>query len=283
MKKNGIAIVYFSGTGVTRTYAGVMAEELAARGASVEALDVTAHADRRQAPPLSGFDGVLFGFPVYSDFAPRAVNAWLPTLEGLGTPCALFFTYGGRTTGYAHFHTAALLAQAGFRLLLTAEFLGRHSMNLGTWRALADRPNRQDLDLARRFAALSQERFLEEEPEPLRLQKPFGYTHALAALNAPATGERHWAHPTRAARECSLCRLCETQCPVQAFDAEAGLSDPARCISCLRCAHECPEQAIALGAQQISYEAFLNNWNLTEAMLNAKESKVITDFRQASC
>ena len=283
MKKTNIAIVYFSGTGVTRTYAGVLAEALCASGSSVESLDVTAYADRQKTPPLERFDGVIFGFPVYSDFAPKAVNSWLPTLEGRGTRCSLFFTYGGRTTGYAHFHTAMLLAQAGFQLLLTSEFLGRHSLNIGTWRALPDRPNGQDLALARQFATLSLERFIQEEPVPLQLQKPFGYNHAVPALDAPSTGERHWAHPTRAADACSMCRLCETQCPTQAFNADAGLSDPACCISCLRCARECPEHVITLGAAQIPYEAFLKNWNITETMLNAKESKIITDFRQASC
>ena len=56
----------------------------------------------------------------------------------------MFFTYGGRTTGYAHFHTKLLLEQAGFQVQFSAEFLGRHTFNLAGWRVLPHRPDERE-------------------------------------------------------------------------------------------------------------------------------------------
>ena len=176
LAESKIALVYFSATNVTHTYAGVMKEALLDHGCEVRLFDVTAHASRREPLPIDDFDGFIFGFPVFRDFAPSVINAWLPTLDGKGKRCALFLTYGGRTTGYAHFHTKLLLEQAGFHVLFSGEFLGRHSFNVGGWRILPDRPNAQDFALAREYAALAIERFSQDSTPLFRLQKPFGYT-----------------------------------------------------------------------------------------------------------
>ena len=104
-----IALVYFSATDATHTYAQIIRERLLSQNCAVEAFNVTAHASRQNPLPFDPFNGVIFGFPVFSDFAPTVIHEWLPTLDGQGKKCALFFTYGGRTTGYAHFHTKLLL------------------------------------------------------------------------------------------------------------------------------------------------------------------------------
>lgn len=230
------------------------------------------------------FDGFIFGFPVFSDFAPSVINAWLPTLDGRGKRCTMFFTYGARTTGYAHFHTKLLLEQAGFQVLFSAEFLGRHSFNVGGWRVLPDRPNEQDFAVAREYVALALERFSQDAPAVFRLQKPFGYNRAMASLeNQQKRAERGWTHPIRIAEECSMCRDCETECPTQAFDADSGLSDPKRCIACMRCVTVCPDDVLKIDKRmKDAYDGFLRNWHLTEEMMDAKQSKIITAAWQAA-
>ncbi|MBF0552324.1 MAG: hypothetical protein HQK60_17555 [Deltaproteobacteria bacterium] len=156
--------MYFSATNVTHTYAQVIRDGLVDRGCAVQLFNVTAYASRQTPLRLDGFDGVVFGFPVFSDFAPSVINDWLPKLEGMGKKCALFLTYGGRTTGYAHFHTRLLLEQAGCQVLFSAEFLGRHSFNVGGWRVLPARPNAQDFAVAQEYATLVAERFAKEAP-----------------------------------------------------------------------------------------------------------------------
>ena len=279
-----IAVVYFSATNVTHTYAGVMKEALLHHGCEVRLFNVTAYASRREPLPIDDFDGFIFGFPVFDDFAPSVINAWLPTLDGQGKRCAQFFTYGARTTGYAHFHTKLLLEQAGFQVLFSAEFLGRHSFNVGGWRILPDRPNEQDFAVAREYAALALERVSQDAPAVFRLQKPFGYERTMAALeNRQKTTGPGWTHPRRAADECSMCRDCETGCPAQAFNADTGLSDPERCIECMHCVYICPDRVLKVDERmKEAYEEFLSSWHLTEDMMNAKKSRIISEAWQAA-
>jgi len=278
-----IALVYFSATNVTHTYVQIIREGLLNQGCAVQAFNVTAYASRQNSLAFDGFNGVIFGFPVFSDFAPSVINEWLPTLNGQGKRCALFFTYGGRTTGYAHFHTKLLLEQAGFHLLFSAEFLGRHSFNIGGWRILPERPNEQDLALAQEYAALAIELFSQDAPAVLRLQKPFGYNQVIGSLEKrQEITERQWKNPVRIAEECSMCRDCETECPTQAFHADTGLSDPRTCIGCMHCVYICPDKALKVDDMKGAYDPFLSNWHLTEEMMNAKKSRIITESWQAA-
>ena len=278
-----IALVYFSATNVTRSYAEVMRETLLDRGCEVQLFDVTSYASRQEPLPMDDFEGFIFGFPVFSDFAPSVINAWLPTLDGRGKRCTMFFTYGARTTGYAHFHTKLLLEQAGFQVLFSAEFLGRHSFNVGGWKILPDRPNEQDFAVAREYVELALQRFSQDAPAAFKLQRPFGHNRAMASLEGrQKRAERGLTHPIRIAAECRLCRDCETQCPTQAFDADTGLSDPERCIECMRCVYICPDKVLKVDKLKGVYADFLTFWHLTEDMMNAKQSKIITKAWQTA-
>ena len=278
-----IAVIYFSATEVTHTYVRRIWERLQNQGCEVKAFNITAYSSRQDPPAIDGFNGIIFGFPVFSDFAPSVINEWLPTLDGRGKRSALFFTYGGRTTGYAHFHTKLLLEQAGFQVLFSAEFLGRHSFNVGGWRILPERPNAQDLALAEEYADLAIQRFSRDAPTLLKLQKPFGYNQVIASLaTSQEITERHWKNPVRTADECSMCGNCEAECPTQAFDAHTGLSNPGRCIGCMHCVYICPEKVLKVDDMKSVYDPFLSNWNLTEEMMNAKQGKIITEPWQAA-
>lgn len=279
-----IALVYFSATHVTQTYAEEMQETLLNQGCLSRSFNVTPSESRQHPLSFDDYNGVIFGFPVFADFAPTVINQWLPTLEGKGKKCSLFFTYGARSTGYAHFHTKLLLDRAGFKVLFTAEFIGRHSFNVGGWKNAPDRPNEADLAVAREYAQLAVSRFAEEAPRELRLQKPSGYNQVLAALeHEPPVTERQWKHPVRIPEGCSMCRDCEAECPTRAFDADTGLSDPRTCIGCMHCVTICPDNALRVDAMQAVYPVFLANWHLTDEMMQAKKSKIITESWQAGC
>ncbi|MHC1743474.1 MAG: 4Fe-4S dicluster domain-containing protein [Syntrophobacteraceae bacterium] len=283
MATPSIALVYFSATHVTHTYAEAIQDAMVDRGCVVRSFNVTPYASRQEPLSFDDYDGVIFGFPVFADFAPSVINRWLPTLEGRGKRCSLFFTYGARTTGYSHFHTKLLLERAGFQVLFTGEFLGRHSFNIGGWRIIPDRPDAEDLAVAREYAALAIERFSSDEPPAFGLQKPFGYNQVIAALeNEPEVTERQWRNPVRIPEGCSMCRECETECPTRAFDADTGLSDPKTCIGCMHCVYICPDKALRVDAMQAVYPGFLVNWHLTEEMMQAKKSKIITESWQAA-
>jgi ferredoxin/flavodoxin len=279
-----IALVYFSATHVTKTYAEVIRDEWIAKGCDARLINVTAYASRQGPLPVDDFDGFIFGFPVFGDFAPSVINEWIPTLDGQGKKCATFFTYGARTTGYAHFHTKLLLEKAGFRVQFSGEFLGRHSFNVAGWRILPDRPDEGDFAVAREFAALAVERFSQDAVEDFNLQKPFAYNAVMElGKQREKSAERGWCHPVRSAEECSMCLRCEVECPTQAFDADAGLSDPLRCIECMHCVYICPDQVLQVdGRMKDAYSGFLEHWHLTEEMMRAKRSKIITESWQAA-
>jgi NAD-dependent dihydropyrimidine dehydrogenase PreA subunit len=153
------------------------------------------------------------------------------------------------------------------------------------WRILSDRPNEQDFAVAREFVALAIERFSQDAPATFRLQKPFGYGRVMASLeNEQKKGaERRWTHPIRFAEECSMCRNCETECPTQAFDADAGLSEPEKCIECMHCVNICPDAVIKVDDHmKDAYEGFLTFWHLTEDMMNARKSRIITEAWQTA-
>jgi ferredoxin len=284
MSNPRICLVYFSATHVTKSYAEVIEKELARRGSKVRLIDVTSYASRQNPLLVDDFDGFIFGFPVFADFAPSVINDWIPTLHGKGKKCAMFFTYGGRTTGYAHFHTKWLLEKAGFSVKLSAEFLGRHTFNVGGWKILPDRPNNQDFTVAREYAVLTIEKLSNDSPGSFALQKPFAYNAIIALLGQrKKTGERGLRHPFRFTKECSMCLKCETECPNQAFNAEKGLSDPLKCIECMHCVYICPDKVLKIDDRmREAYYAFLENWHLTEEMMNQKKSRIITESWQAA-
>lgn len=284
--KRKIAIAYFSATNVTRTYAEKMAKEIKAQGHKVKLLDITSFDSRRNGFPIQEFDFFIFGFPVFVSFAPKVINEWIPTLKAEGKRAAQFFTYGARTAGYAHYHTKKLLEEkAGFDVVLSAEFLGRHSNNLAGWNIIPERPDEEDFAIAREYIRIALDRFLNESSSAYQLQKPFEYNHAVKRLTQKKPSKEHgWRHPVRITAECSMCRDCETECPTAAFDADLGESNPEKCIECLRCVYVCPEDVVKADERLKGvYEKFKQSWNLTEEMMRKKKSKVIREFWQTAC
>ena len=97
------------------------------------------------------------------------------------------------------------------------------------------------------------------------------------------SAERGWTHPFRFVEECSMCMRCETECPNQAFDAEIGLSDPFKCIECMHCVYICPDEVLKVNERMKDvYSNFLENWHLTEEMMDEKRSKIIIKAWQAA-
>lgn len=274
-----IAIIYFSATHVTKTYADIISQELQAQGCETALINVTSLRSRETQVPFSDFEGVIFGFPVYSDYAPSVVNDWLKTLEGDGKRCGMFFTYGGRTTGYAHFHTKILLERVGFSVLFSAEFLGPHSYNLGGWALMVDRPNEEDISVAKTYARLAKDRFSLPQPPVLQIQRPFGYYQSIqASAKRKQRTEHRWPHPERFTEDCQMCLRCQTECPTGAFDALAGTAELDQCIHCMHCVAICPDGVIrTIEKHRVTTEAFLENCHLTDEMLQAKKSKIITE------
>jgi MinD superfamily P-loop ATPase len=101
--------------------------------------------------------------------------------------------------------------------------------------------------------------------------------------NTPKNAEEEVLTPARVKPECIMCRDCETECPTQSFNADTGLSDPVKCIECMRCVYICPDEVIKVDERLMdAYEGFKQFWHLTEDMMKAKKSKIITEAWQTA-
>ena len=73
-------------------------------------------------------------------------------------PCSL--PTAGSPCIRPHHSTREILASRGFYVVSSAEFLGKHTFNLGGWAAMTGRPNDDDYTVARLFAEKTYERFI---------------------------------------------------------------------------------------------------------------------------
>ena len=69
-----IALVYFSATEVTYNYVKIIQDGLLNCGCAVQEFNVATYSSRQSRPAFDDFNGIIFGSPVFSDFAPSVIN-----------------------------------------------------------------------------------------------------------------------------------------------------------------------------------------------------------------
>lgn len=271
-----ILIVIFSATGNTAKIGEVIQDELTQLGAYIEKKDITSYADRKGSLDLTPYHAVIFGCPIHAKRAPRIVREWLNTLDGQGKLCATFYTYGGFKTHPAHFSTREILENRGFDFVSSAEFLAKHTFNIGGWSALENRPDESDFKVAREFARQTHKRFAGEDsgrpgefdkteftPEQLDKGEKITLSHIITQL------------PTRRGADCGLCMICEELCPTRAMKAEMGeVGEKEKCIACLRCIDNCPEDALSINDLNPIWPVVLERLKETEESIRNKSSKI---------
>jgi len=269
-----LLLAYFSATGNTAQIANTVKEQLTELNVEIDEFNMTSYSDRHKNIDLDPYDAVIFGFPVYSNRAPRVAREWLQTLNGKGKKCATFFTYGGIRVHPSHYSTRQILEKQNFEVVSSAEFLGAHTFNLAGWESMENRPNHSDFDVAREYALKTYKRFISEDHGRLgELEK--------AMLNEEQLDELEnfkfkiiKQFPTRDGKECSMCRTCEEQCPTQAMNAEEGSANKDDCIVCLRCVANCPDNVLNINDLSKIFKMRLQRDNTTKELLAKKTSKI---------
>jgi len=265
---------FFSPTGNTRHIAKVISSRLADLGADVTERDITSPESRNSVSMIPEYDAFIIGAPIHSHRAPRLVRDWLKTLNGQGKPAAMFLTYGGFTVHPAHYSTGEILTAAGFDVIASAEFLGKHTFNLGGWAAVPDRPDSSDDDVARQYADKILARFSGDDQGRVadlpNTDDTEEYLDSIEKFRFYAVTQL----PTRSGSDCSMCMACEEICPSGAMDAARGEADPESCIACLGCVAACPEGVLEINDLTQIWPMKLKGENETEVSMNEKNSRL---------
>lgn len=265
-----IALFYFSGTGNTERIADAIANELTEKSVEINKFNITSYKERQQKYDLASYKGFIFGFPIYAWRAPSVVRTWLKSLNGDGKKCATFFTYGGVSTGVAHYNTMKILEGSNFILIGSSEFPGKHTFNLAGWDFLENRPDTGDFEIAKEFAGKILKKFQEKDFNKIKIEDP---TVSKKILERHEKREKKLPTPSRRGQECSMCRTCEELCPSLAMNADRGEADKEKCLRCLGCLLNCPDNALEIDDMTKLSEFILNANNITKDELERRTSK----------
>ncbi len=273
-----IAMIYFSGTGVTEKYTHVIQSSLLHQGTEVTVVNITQKTFRDNFTIKGNFDAYIFGFPTYGSKIPRVCKTWLESQEmAIPKPAAIYLTYGGRAVGDIHNETIEILHKSNFNVFLSAEFLGAHSFNVASgWDLLENRPNDEDYALARKYASNILEYLQKPQESALDFSTSESRSDPEPSVNLEKLEQINWSkfYPKRVPDECSMCRMCEVVCPNAAFDADTGTTDPKKCIRCMKCVQSCPDHVITLPDLSKEFQIFKLKSGLTEERLKGKISRI---------
>ncbi|MHA2167005.1 MAG: EFR1 family ferrodoxin [Candidatus Hodarchaeales archaeon] len=266
-----IAIIYFSGTGITEGYAKIITDVLKQKGEMVSLHNITSINDRKTGVDFGIFDAIIFGFPVYGGRLPTVAEAWLNTLE-VNKQCSMYFTYGGRELEWAYQTGYYLLSKASFKVVLAAEFVGKHSFNVAQgWDLASERPNSHDKSIAIEFALESLKRFQSDDVKWEYNLEDFDYQPRV-------TKEYHGPFAVffpYKTQDCIMCYRCETECPTGAFDLSQGKGKNGVCIRCMHCVTICPDNVIEVGDATELFQKFKTTHDLTLENVKKKSSKIV--------
>lgn len=253
--------VYWSATGTTRTVVRALAEEAAkVLNVPVRLYDGTRPEFREKELRFSETDLAVIGTPTYAGKVPNKLLPWFQSrLRGNGALAVPVVLFGNRGYDNALAELTAVLKEDGFRPLAAAAFVGQHAFSDTL---AAGRPNREDLTLARRFAAEAAEKARNLSGPPAAVQVPgdpdAAYYVPKGVDGQPAKFLK--AKPRTKPELCDGCGRCVTLCPMAAIDPVDAALVPGTCIKCQACVRGCPS-----GAKYFDDPAFLSHVAMLEA------------------
>ena len=180
-------------------------------------------------------DIIIFGAPVYRSKIPSMVIPTIKNMIGNNRWIVPVAVYGNVRLGNALSEMVYLFREQGFRILAAASFIGEHSITSDDFKLAENRPDFNDLRIARSFGNKIREKF-KSSPSEIEMagQKP-----EISELHNDYKG-RNLVKIIRAHEErCNRCMGCWAKCPVEAIDIVTLEINEEECIGCCACVKCC--------------------------------------------
>lgn len=226
MKK--LSALYFSATATTRKCVMTVASAMNIPLASSINL-----ADRDHAPlPVFSKDSiVIVAVPVYGGRIPSLAADKLKQIKGNGAKAIAMVVYGNRDYDDALLELTDILAENGFRIIVTSAFIGQHSIFP---KVAMSRPDNSDMKKLAEFGKTCSQLLDTEVSEKLKIKgnRPYKKYDGVPV------------HPEGSREKCTSCGTCVELCPVEAINSkEPWKTNTDTCISCGRCISVCRQSA----------------------------------------
>ena len=190
---------------------------------------------------------ILVGSPIWGQAIPPLYLRELEKLEGTGKLAVAVGVYGNVKTKQFLEQLCGLLREKGFQLVAAAYFVAEHSFVGEQLKLGKNRPNAQDLEIAKEFGKKIAEKINNAPDKQTQKEewKKFGKIEVESVKPVVKTTPRPLKiYPSSADQsKCTKCQDCMNACPVDCIDPETLASDLAKCVQCMACVRFCPEGA----------------------------------------
>ncbi len=201
-------------------------------------------------------DILIFGVPVYMGKIPSMIIPTILSMIGKNRWIIPVVVYGNVQIGNSLSEMIYLFREQGFRILAAGSFIGEHSFTSNDLKLAKNRPDYDDLRVARNFGVKIREK-LESALKEIDIigQKP-----DLSEINFEYRA-RSLIKIIRAHEDkCNRCMGCWSICPTEAIDMETLEINEEKCIRCCACVKCCKfnVREIEFTMPQETKERFMN-------------------------
>lgn len=234
-----VLVCYLSGTGNTKKIAELYVRSFEKHNCTVALCDVC-----KDTPDFSDFNLLAVGYPIHAFNAPKKVFTFVNGLPESKQNCFIFKTSGEPLTLNDSSSNLIVkkLKSKGYSVLqehhyvMPYNIIVRHNDNMV----------KQMLTEANIRVAKNVDSLLKGERKRI---KQTSVSRLFAALfRIEWAGGRIIGKTFHSTRECSLCTVCEKNCPTKNVSVVNGKTVFGRkCILCMRCVMNCPQNCIKTG------------------------------------